>query len=202
MTYVSLFEYSHLLERVLSTAIELKYSLKALETLIANSSFFRKIEKMGRTLPPTITDVELIKDIFVDINVDISKIPEYVQCDWIAEAYITLQDSTHFTFETIFIYLPIAKMVSLFALYHEMSFSEIVNYFNDLYKEKSVLEILMDSYGYSIRYVSNITGIPYSTIFNLKKRRRDIKKVSVDTVACIAKIFNVRVETIAELQTY
>lgn len=90
-------------------------------------------------------------------------------------------------------------MYEYFLLYHEMDFSHIVNEFKRLFSLKSALEILLDKYGYSLQDISSRIEIPYDTLHSLKKRRRDIKKLSVESVVKLAKVFNVRVETIAEI---
>ena len=158
------------------------------------------MENDNNVLSPTIGDIDLIKVLFPDQNINLLDVPTYNQCLWSAEAYLRIQGATGLTFEAIFIYLPIGKMYELFSLYHEMDFSEVINLFNDLYKEKSVFAILLKRYKYNLVYVSNVTGIPYDTLYSLKHRRRDIKKVSVEVITNLSRIFRVRIETIAEIR--
>lgn len=194
-----LFEYANHFETVLAVAYEKGYSLSALEKLISYSKYFQYIESDKTSYPPITTDEQLIKGIFPELKVNLATINSYNQCLWVAEAYLRIQGVTGLTFECIFLYIPISKMYEYFPLYHEMDFSHIVNEFKRLFSLKSALEILLDKYGYSLQDISSRIEIPYDTLHSLKKRRRDIKKLSVESVVKLAKVFNVRVETIAEI---
>ena len=151
------------------------------------------------TFAPIITETDLIKAIFPDIPVDIENTPHYRQCAWVAESYLRIQSNTGLTFEAIFLYLPIQKMYQCFDLYHEMDFSQIMNRFKELYAEKSILALLLARHRYPLTYVARNTKIPYATLASLKKRKRDIKKASVEMVASLARFLHVRIETLAEL---
>ena len=194
-----LYEYASLLEKVLSTGYYLNYSPVALERLISYSPYFQAIENDKESFSPIINDSVLIKSLFSEQDININDIPSYNQCLWAAEAYLRIQGSTGLTFEAIFLYIQISKMYSLFPLYHEMDFSQIIDEFNCLYKNESVLSILLKKYKYSLKDVSMKCKIPYVTLSSLKQRKRDIKKANVEAIISLAKVFKVRVETIAEI---
>lgn len=195
-----LYEYSILFEIVLSVGYKLDYSLPALERAISYSRFFQNIESDDKTLPPIINDRHLISEIFPDCEIDLDNVPTYNQCLWASEAYLRIQGESHLTFETIFLYLPIGKMYDLFSVYHEMDFSQIVQYFMSLTEKKTVFALLLDKFKYSIKDISETTNIPYATLFSLKQGHRDMKKTSVEVVNKLANIFRVRLETLAELK--
>lgn len=188
-----------LLERIFSLAYEYKYSLTALEKNISNSFYFQKIER-DDYISPIIIDISLTKDVLPELNVDLENVPIYKQCLWAAESYLRIQKETHFTFELIFLYIPIRKMYEYFEIYHEMDFSQIIKEFNRLYLEKSVLNLLINYYQIKLKSISEITDISYSTLLSLNNRRRDIKKVNVEDAIKLAKLFRVRVETISEIR--
>lgn len=195
-----LYEYSILFEAVLSAGYKLNYSLSALERAISYSRFFQNIENDDKTLPPIINDHNLINEIFSDDEIDLDNIPTYNQCLWAAEAYLRIQGESHLTFEAIFLYLPIGKIYDLFSVYHEMDFSQIVQYFMSLIENKTVFALLIEKYNYSIKDVSKATGIPYATLFSLKQGHRDMKKTSIEVVNKLATLLRVRLETLAELK--
>lgn len=195
-----LYEYTSLLERVLSTGHYLKYSSTALETLISYSPYFQKIENDKGSFPPIITDGVLTKSLFPEQDINIAKIPIFNQCLWAAEVYLRIQGATGLTFEAIFLYIPISKIYNMFPLYHEMDFSHLLNEFITLYKKESVLSILLRKYKYSLKDISIKYRIPYSTLASLKQRKRDMNKTSAKVVINLAKVFRVRVETIAEIK--
>lgn len=195
-----LYEYSILFEAVLSAGYKLNYSLSALERAISYSRFFQSIENDDKTLPPIINDHNLINEIFSDDEIDLDNIPTYNQCLWAAEAYLRIQGESHLTFEAIFLYLPIGKIYDLFSVYHEMDFSQIVQYFMSLIENKTVFALLIEKYNYSIKDVSKATGIHYATLFSLKQGHRDMKKTSIEVVNKLATLLRVRLETLAELK--
>lgn len=191
-----LYEYSNVLERILSVCYEYNYSTSSLERLISYSSYFQDVEKDKNTFAPIINDGKLIKEFFPNLKIDLLKMPSYNQCLWAAESFLRIQGETGLTFECIFLYIPINKMYEYFPLYHEMDFSHVIKEFKRLYDEKSPLGLLVEKYHYSLNDVAKEIGVSYDTLSSLKQRRRDIKKTSVDIVVRLAHIFNVRVETI------
>ena len=200
MNSVYHYEYSSMLERVLAVAYETNYSLPALEKSISYSSFFQSIEDDINVPGPIITDEELIKDIFPELNINLKEIKEYAQTHWVSESYMWIQEQTGLTFEAIFLKLPIKEMYDLFPIYHEMDFSEILDEFLNRHIRESTFSILLERCGYNLSELSNLTHISYETLYSLKKRRREIKKTSVEIIATLAKVFKVRIETLAEIR--
>lgn len=191
-------EYASNLERILSIGYEYNYSTPSLERSISYSSYFQNIEKDNKGFAPITNDVTLIKDLFPNLKVDLLNMPHYNQCLWAAESYLRIQGETGLTFECIFLYIPINKMYEYFPLYHEMDFSHIIDEFKRLYAEKSAFQLLVERYHYSLSNLSKEIDVSYDMLYSLKLRRRDIKKTSVEIVARLSQVFNVRIETIAE----
>lgn len=192
-----LYDYVNLLERVFSFGYQTNYSTSAIERMISYSSFFQKIEKNESTL---INDSLLLANLFQENNINLETLPVYNQCLWAAEAYLRIQNECRLSFEAIFLYIPINKMYDYFPLYHEMDFSHIINEFISLYKKKSVFSLLLEKYNFTLNNVSKDIGISYETLYSLKQRRRDIKKISVEMGKAISDYFNVRLETLTEIK--
>ena len=193
-----LFEYINLFERVLSAAYQYKYHLPSVEHGIAYSPFFQSIERNDNGAP-IIDEQTLIKQVLFELDINTMDVKTYNQCLWAAESYIRIQKETGFTFELIFLYLPIKKMYQYFDIYHEMDFSQIIEEFNRLYSEQSILSILVSNYKYSIKEISDISKISYETIYSLKQRKRDVKKANVESIIILSSILHVRVETLSEI---
>ena len=193
-------EYSNLFERVLSTGYQFSFSSMTIERRIAYSSYFQQIETDSYNVAPIINDGDLVKNIFPELAINLLDVPIYNQCLWAAIGYLYIQKETRLSFECIFLYLPLTKMYELFPLYHEMDFSQLIKLFNEMYEEKSALAILLDKYRYSLKDISHRIGVSYDTLSSAKQRRRDINKLDVDVLLKLARIFNVRVETIAEIR--
>lgn len=198
MNSLYLNEYVNNLEIIFSIGYGRKYSTSYIERSISYSSYFQNIEKDNKGFAPITNDVTLIKDLFPNLKVDLLNMPHYNQCLWAAESYLRIQGETGLTFECIFLYIPINKMYEYFPLYHEMDFSHIIDEFKRLYAEKSALQLLVERYHYSLSNLSKEIDVSYDMLYSLKLRRRDIKKTSVEIVARLSQVFNVRIETIAE----
>ena len=194
------YEYVDLLERVLSVAYHNKYSNRMVERAVSYSPFFQKIEKEKDEYASIINDASLMTSLFYDENINLISIPTYNQCLWAAESYLHIQQETRLTFEAIFLYIPIDVMYNYFPLYHEMDFTQIVEEFKRLYKKSSVLDILIENYKYSVKYIADNIGVSCDTLYSYKQRRRDIKKMSAESAYLLANTFKVRVETILELK--
>lgn len=192
-----LYDYTNLLERVLSFGYKTNYSSNAIERAISYSSFFQKIENNES---PIVNDSLLLKSLFQEYSAAPNDIPIYKECLWASEGYLRIQNACKLTFEAIFLYIPINKMYDLFSLYHEMDFSHLVDEFYSLYEKKSVFSLLLDKYHYSMSTISEETGISYETLYSLKQRRRDVKKISVEMAKKLASYFHVRLETLAEIR--
>lgn len=50
-------------------------------------------------------------------------------------------------------------MFGYFLLYHEMNFSQLLDEFDLLYQQKSVLTVLSEKYGISLKEISHKTNI-------------------------------------------
>ena len=192
-------EFSHNLERVLSTAKKYKYSFKVIERRISYNTYFQEIERSDNRIPRCVVDGSIMKEIFYDLNEDYENTPMYLDTTWAAEAYLRIQNETRLTFEAIFIYLPIKEMLKLFNVYHEMDFNQIVDLFKKRFEEESVLDKLLEKFKMSLKSLSEMSGVSYDLLYGLKSRRRDIKKVNIKDIYEIKKVFDVRSETIAEL---
>ena len=195
-----LYEYSNLLERILSYGIYTKVTEDHLEKMIARSSFFQSIEKSNEGSSPITNDISLIKGLFPNRKINMVDVPTYTMSLWASESYIRIQNHTKLSFEAIFLYMPLRDMYRYFHIYHEMDFSQIIDLFLEKQKEKSILEILCERFGYKTKDVARITQIPYDTVQSLKLRRRNFLKTNVEIAYKLASLFKVRIETIAEIQ--
>lgn len=188
-----------LLESILSFACKNEYSFPAVEKSIARSSLFQLAEKRSGVLLPFIIKESVLNDIFGKCVCYSYDFPIYTECAWAAESYCHIQRETHLTFEAIFLYIPIKKMFEYFPIYHEMDFSHIIKQFYELFSKASVLSLLIDKRELSMTWLSKEIGMSYASIFSYKKRRRDIKKMYAEHACHLADIFDVRIETILEL---
>lgn len=194
------YEYSNVLARIFSIGIFKEYATWHIERSVSYHPYFKKIELDDHDFAPLATDYELEKDIYPELKEDFTKMPKYNECLWAAEAYMRIQGKTRLTFECIFLYIPIKEMYSYFPIYHEMDFDQIIKRFEELYSKKSALSIIVDKYGYSLEDISQKIGISYNTLYSLKSRRRDIRKINIETASKLSIFLHMRMETICEIK--
>lgn len=194
------FEYAELFGRILSIGYLKEYTTASIERSVSYSSYFQQIEKDNYAFAPLETSTSFFRSVFPDLKDDFAKMPLYNECLWAAEAYMRIQGKTRLTFECIFLYIPIKKMYSYFLIYHEMDFSHIIKRFEELYSEQSALSIIVDKYGYFLEDISQQTGISYNTLYSLKSRRRDIRKINIETASKLSIFLHMRMKTICEIK--
>ena len=191
------YEFSNSLAMVLSFGVARQMGASVIEKAISYSPYFQHIEK-GES--PIMVESDLISSLFPEFGGPLDDVPLYSQCAWAGEAYLRIQKETGLTFEAIFLYLPLKETYRLYSLYHEMDFSQIVDHFRSLYSKASALQILLNVYKYSLKYVRERTMLSYDTLNSIKRRRRDVSKIAVSSAVALADLFHVRVETLAEIK--
>ena len=90
---------------------------------------------------------------------------------------------------------PIEKLISLYPLYHEMDYTQIVLLTNELVPY-SYLDNIMKCRGVSSNELSKIAGIPISTINALRYKKRDINKFEAKQLLKIAHALDVKLESL------
>ena len=193
--------YVEILERVFSFGVYHKYALTFIRDSISQSKFFQAVESNSYSSIVYQIAEDVAKEIYYERKeISFKDVPIYTECLWAAEAYCKIQEHSKLTFEAIFLYIPLDSMFSYFHLYHEMDITRIVEEFDRLYNSRSTLSLLLDKYGYSLKYLSKITNVSYQTLASFNTRRRDIKKCDVQVLKNIANALNTRIETLAELK--
>ena len=193
------YEYSKILERILSVGVKYNYSHNVIERCVAYSGFFRLVESSQHGIEPLGNEQDLINAFFPERSINANEVPVYNCCLWAADAYMWIQYKTNLSFEAIFLIMPLEVMYNRFPIYHEMDFTHIVNHFLERQKEKTIFAILLERFGYKLNYVAEKTGISKDTLCSFKQGKRDIRKANVDTVSKLANLFHVRIETFASI---
>ena len=195
-----LYEYSDIVERILAFGYERKVYLKYLEHQISYAPFFLGLEKDDGVNNRYLIGEEVIADMFPEMSHDFSNIGFYVQTLWASEVLLRLQVHSHLTFEAIFIYLPLEVIYQCFFIYHEMDFSQMNIRFDEEREKSNVFALLLKRRKVKMTTLSEKTRIPYRTLVGFKSGQSKIKNASFDTVYKLATYFNVRPETIAEIE--
>lgn len=188
-------KYIDTLSYLINRAVEEGYSFDYIEKHIAYSKMVNEMENSNITTIAFSSVEKIYKEIFPykDNTGFINNV--YNKYGWISNAYIDLFLKLNITFETLFITLPIEYMVSIYPLYHEMSFSQV----EELLKERtpySYLDNIMRNRGVSTNDLSSKTGIPFSTINALRYHKRDIAKLESAQLLKISRLLSVKMESL------
>ena len=110
---------------------------------------------------------------------------------WCGYMYFELHKKTHKSFAYIFLKFPLSKMIKAYPVYHEMDFSSLLDYYNVLDKEKTILRALCEEKGCSIPKLSQETGICKTTLSKYNASDESIYKASFQNIYKVACYFDV-----------
>lgn len=198
MIYLSddyLTKYCDTLSYIIGRSINDGYSFSSIEKEIADSKMIKEFERSNITTIAFSSVEKLYSDIFPDSVNTGFKLNVYDVYGWVGLSYIHLFIEMQITFETLFIVLPIKEMINLYPLYHEMSFSQLLNHAKELIPY-SYLDNIMKKQELSTNELSQKTGIPFSTINQLRYGKRDIGKLESNKLLTLSKFLNVRPESL------
>ena len=114
----------------------------------------------------------------------------YNDAYWSGYQYFELHKSLHKSFSFIFLKLPLAKMIDLYSIYHEMEFSSLLDYFSKIDNSKTILRLLCEQKGCSIAELSAKTGVNKATLSKYNASDDSMYKGSLENVYKIAKYFD------------
>ncbi len=196
MEIINLYHYLDMFANVLSFGHELGYSFDVLEKRISKHKKFLAIELDNNSPNLYLDRKDVLKEIFFDSPKEVDELIRYNECEWVADMYLHLEAETGFTFELLFLYIPLERAYEMFPIYHEMDFAQSVDYFNEIFKKTTPLELLMKKKSLNGKKISEICGISYSTIMSIKNGQRDIKNLNSLALLKLTNLFNVRSETL------
>lgn len=196
MKIINLYHYLDTFANVLSYGHKLGYSFDVLEKRISKHRKFLAIE-LDNNSPDLYLDRSVVlNELFFDSPEEVDELIRYNECEWAADMYLHLQAETGLTFELLFLYIPLEKAYEMFPIYHEMDFTQSVDYFFEIFNKVTPFELLMKKKAISGKQISEITNISYSTIMSIKNKHRDIKNLNSLSLLKLRILFNVRTETL------
>ena len=181
---------------VLSIAYEYKYSLKVIEKRIVYSPYFSILQNNIDDPILYATKKDILRQFFIDFDIDFTRIKKYNECLWVSEAYLNIMEHSGCTIEVIFLYIPLKDMYNYFSIYHEMDFSQIRKRFTELYSQTSILSIASKRIGKTLQTISLETDISYSMLSALSSRQRDIKKLNGIHLYKLSQSLQLKIESL------
>ena len=170
------------------------YSFDHIEKSIAYSIPINELEKSNITIF-AFSSIEKIYNYIFPTNDNDYVFSMYDIFGWVGYTYMHLFLDLEITFEALFYIIPIQDMLNLYNLYHEMSFSQMIDYTKEKMKY-SILDIVMKRKNISNRELSKNTNVSISTINALRYGKRDISKLEANKLLLISRYLNVKMETL------
>jgi len=176
--------------RLFVLAVKQKMNLLAITINLENSEYVRFIEKGDYT---SIANKD-IKDIYQSIfGVALDKDDSaytYNDAYWSGYSYFQLHLRTNKSFAYLFLKLPLARMLDMYPVYHEMDITQLEEEFHRLEKEKTILRSLCENGCISLSKLSDKTSISQSTLAKYNKDDEYLYNASFQNVIAIADYFN------------
>lgn len=184
-----------LLKRKFATALAKIHAfanipLENINEKIIESPFFNFFEEndVTRFLNMSSEDIcyELFKARFIEDDDDIVD-PVY----WAGLQYMNIFLNFQLPLKTIFLLCPLNEMVEHFDVYHEMNDIEVYKLFESKYFKQSILAKLRKERDYSVRQLSDITGISQATLRYYELNNFNLYSASHETIINISATLNV-----------
>ena len=181
------------LSTIISFGLQNKYSYQNIEKRIIDSDYLNKIVD-GYDL--YLSEDQLLKETYKDSLNNFDYIHIFVEAEWMSYSYEYLLSKTNYNIEFIFTYLPIKTMLEMFPLYHEMDYSQVLDRLLELIKDKSLINIIMNKYKYSVKDISERSGLSKSMIYQLCSREKDASKLNLKQAVMLSEILNINPKTL------
>ncbi len=171
-----------------------------IEESLSNSFIFKDYLNRGDdSFIDNYLDIDIYKKTYDAIDINESELNKTnTMCLCLGEAIFRLYFRYHKSLSFIFLYLSLDKLTQMFNIYHEMDWSEIYQYFENVSNSKSVLSLLLKKRFLSAKELSILTDINYQTIKNYTRGNKNIYKASFSSIYKIAQILNVDMLIFAE----
>lgn len=176
--------------RLFVLATESKMNLEAFTNHLANSNIASSIENNSFS---DLFNLPLVKIFYEITGNNIDRDPSFGVFNdayWCGYSYFEIQQRTGKSFALIFLKLPFAKLIDLYPIYHEMDITSLMDYFNKVNADKTILRLLCQKNKCSLQELSNKTGINKATLAKYNASDDSLLKASFKAVYKLATYFN------------
>lgn len=122
----------------------------------------------------------------------------YNDAYWCGHRYFELFLTLHKPFSYLFLKLPLAEMLDLYKVYHEMDISQLEEYFHDREKEETILRLLCKRHRCSINKLSKATGISVNTLNKYRSSDKSLYSASFQNIYRISKYLDTPISLFVE----
>ncbi len=187
-------KYGDVISYLLSRSYNEDYSFDYIQRSISYSTMINELEKSNVTIIAFSSMEKIYSDIFPKHD-NAFIFNEYDAFGWSGYIYMHLFLTMQITFEALFYVIPFEQMLSLYNLYHEMSTTQMDDYFHETLKY-SILDIIMKANKISNVDLAKKTNLSVGTINALRYNKRDIAKLEANKLLLLANALNVKMETL------
>ena len=198
MDYYKIQDIRNAFARYFVIAIHNKMHPAAFTDYLIHSKYVMEIEK-GNLFE--ISDISVEEGYHSIVGNNIAKDDSfgiYNDAYWCGHCYFELFLTLHKPFSYLFLKLPLAEMLDLYKVYHEMDISQLIDYFHDKEKEETILRLLCKRYLCSINKLSKATGISINTLNKYRSSDKSIYNASFQNIYKISTFFKTPISLFVE----
>lgn len=176
--------------RLFVVAINNKINFKSFTNMLIKSKFIYDIENnlYNDYLDKPIEELFYVITGF-RINED-NSYGIYNDAYWSGQMYFDLHMRTNKPFSYIMLKLPLAKIMEIHTIFHEMDFTSLAEYFQKIEQEKTILRLLCESNKCSLSTLSKILGISKATLIKYNDSDEALYNASFQNIVKIMKHFD------------
>ncbi len=183
--------------RIFVLAIHKKVNLYSFTKMLERSFFVKALEK--NTYSSIFEDpIEDIFFSFTGIHAYDDSFGYLNDAYWAGVCYFDLFYELKKPFSYLFLKLPFKKMLDMYNVYHEMDFSSLVEEFNRLEKETTILRLLCKSKGCTLKKISENTLININTLVRYNSSDELLYKGSFQNIIKLVNYFDTPINLFVE----
>ena len=122
----------------------------------------------------------------------------YNDAYWCGYSYFEVFLRTKKPFSYIFLKLPLDKMMDIYAIYHEMDISSLLDFFAKQEQNKTILRLLCEQNKTSLAKLSASTGISLSTLSKYNANDEALYQASFQNIYRISSYFKTPINLFAK----
>lgn len=198
MDYCKIQDIRDTFARYFVIAIHNKMHPAAFTDYLINSKYVTEIEN-GNLIE--ISDISVEEGYHSIVGNNIAKDDSfgiYNDAYWCGHCYFELFLTLHKPFSYLFLKLPLAEMLDLYKVYHEMDISQLEEYFHDREKEETILRLLCRRHRCSINKLSKATGISVNTLNKYRSSDKSLYSASFQNIYRISKYLDTPISLFVE----
>lgn len=156
--------------RIYVLAIEQRINLDLINEVLARSSLIANIERDNYSELYNNSIVSLVRYYFDCVPFEDDSLYKFNNAYWCGFVYMNIFYQYHKPFSYIFLKLPLKKLIDMYDVYHEMDIIAIYEIFEELSKQKTILQLLLEKHKINNKKLAKLSGVKNSTIVHMKQK--------------------------------